>query len=199
MADWRKLNICSSFDFRNALDLFSKDGRKNKINKKDKQIKTNSTCSNGCCVIKKIEYVCQNNKTFCFSNKNLKAGALLYDKNLNSVLLVQSAGNFFGLPKGSKEENETDVEAAIREVFEETGIKLDKEQLGENYYKPYKNQTYFFIEIEQSEVEVQESEGNDANGITWIKLECLKKEINNGKITLNKSSNLVLDYFISVK
>lgn len=195
MSDWRKINICSSFDFRNALELFSKDGRK----PKNKNIIKTSSCTKGCCLIKKIDYIARDESTYVFSNNNFKAGALLYDRNKNSVLLVQSAGNFFGLPKGSKEVNESDSDAAIREVFEETGIQLTNESLGTIYFKPYKNQTYFFVEIEQSEVNVQQSEGNDANGITWIKLDCLRDEITKGTISLNKSSKIVLEHFLSVK
>lgn len=38
-------------------------------------------------------------------------------------------GNTWGLPSGKVEENETDLDAALRELFEETGYKGTREEL----------------------------------------------------------------------
>lgn len=62
----------------------------------------------------------------------VSAGGVVYrrfDGNVFFVLVGRRKGNYWCLPKGRIEENETETEAAKREVFEETGI--SDVQLGE--------------------------------------------------------------------
>jgi len=61
----------------------------------------------------------------------------------NKVLLCHptnaSYTNSFSFPKGGVEEGEDLMEAAIRECWEETGIKVDKNKLSTNYVVNYFN------------------------------------------------------------
>ena len=53
-------------------------------------------------------------------------GAVLFTKlNNNDIyyLLVQGLKGTYGFPKGHMEQNESEKETALREIFEETGIK----------------------------------------------------------------------------
>ncbi|MCF6514728.1 NUDIX domain-containing protein [Lactobacillus sp. S2-2] len=55
----------------------------------------------------------------------IDAGAIVYQKKDNEVryLLLKSAtSSFWGYPKGHQEKGETLIEAARREIFEETGL-----------------------------------------------------------------------------
>jgi len=59
------------------------------------------------------------------SKEIVSAGGVVYrtmGDNVFFVLVGRRRGNYWCLPKGRVEENETEVEAAKREVFEETGI-----------------------------------------------------------------------------
>lgn len=51
-------------------------------------------------------------------------GAILFCKedNIRKYVLVMEASGSYGFPKGHKEGNETDLETAKREIFEETSI-----------------------------------------------------------------------------
>lgn len=66
--------------------------------------------------------------------KDKSCGCIVFDNG--KVLLVKHQKGHVGFPKGHPEENETDMEAAIREVKEETNI--DVEIISN---KPYK-ETY---------------------------------------------------------
>ena len=62
----------------------------------------------------------------------------------------------YGIPKGGIDSGETEEEAAIRETFEEVGIKISKKQLGERgefFYdkngKVNKRVVYFVVEIKE--------------------------------------------------
>lgn len=57
--------------------------------------------------------------------KEYSCGAILFTKedNIRKYVLVMEASGSYGFPKGHKEGNETDLETATREIYEETGVK----------------------------------------------------------------------------
>ena len=97
------------------------------------------------------------------------AGAILYtckDGEIRYLLIRDFHGNW-GFPKGHLENEETEIEAAEREIFEETGIKalIDEDFRDElNYMMPNgidKKSIYFLASYEdqipvKQEEEVQE-------------------------------------------
>jgi len=54
-----------------------------------------------------------------------KVGVIVYDKK-GYVLLVEGLTGKLSLPKGGRLRGETDLEGALREAYEETGIDLEK-------------------------------------------------------------------------
>ncbi len=178
-------------------------------------------CDKGCCYIYSCEYPKDDKRIFV---KRKKSGVLLHDKLTNKILLVQSRGLYWGLPKGSCEEGEDFIDCAIREVKEETGILLEKSQLT-NPTKIMDNAVYYYSEIPETTVKVQkktlgkDSNGlnetnwetgvisglknlidlkpviNDANAITWINVDCLKKMIRDEKMILNRHSRQMIKIF----
>ena len=148
-------------------------------------------CVDGCCKIQIKEYKHQ----FLYSKNKInkkKAGVFIYDPNTNKVLIVQSRGNLWGAPKGTLEYGETNIECAIREVEEETGLIICQKMLNESFI--ICNQaTYFYLEMSECDVKVQDKcLHNDANGIGWIKLECLRKCIKLGNISINQHFRVLL-------
>jgi len=67
----------------------------------------------------------------------------------------QKENKGYDFPKGCKEENETDLEAACRELYEETNIKLTKEDikdlidLGLHKHNKEKNIHIFMLKVEE--------------------------------------------------
>lgn len=57
--------------------------------------------------------------------KEYSCGAVLFchEDNTRKYVLVKEASGSYGFPKGHKENNETDIQTAQREIYEETGIK----------------------------------------------------------------------------
>jgi ADP-ribose pyrophosphatase YjhB (NUDIX family) len=54
--------------------------------------------------------------------KPIIAGGVVINE-LDEVIVVSQKGNSWSLPKGHIENNETELEAAIREIYEESGVK----------------------------------------------------------------------------
>jgi len=146
-------------------------------------------CINECCTIITKPYTQQ--YPILYNKNSIKGGMFIFDPFQNKILLVQSRGQLWGPPKGSLELNENIKQCAIREVKEETGLDIDEKVLI-NYYTVEKKATYFYIELEEKNTQIQEFENNDASGITWIKLDCLKKMLSENKIKINKHCKVLL-------
>jgi hypothetical protein len=153
-------------------------------------------CPDSCCKIKICPYIVKKDNLETFQRKK-KAGVFIYDPSTNKVLLIQSRGNLWGPPKGTINYGETDIECAIREVKEETGITIYKDDL----FKAvtiFNKATYFYLEMNECDVFVQNHiPENDANGIGWIKNTCLEKCIENGNITLSHHCRIIFKEFLS--
>jgi 8-oxo-dGTP pyrophosphatase MutT (NUDIX family) len=155
---------------------------------------TNIRCNKGCCNLKTSRYTSETEKNDRM--KSNKAGGLLYDNLKESVLIIQSRGNLWGVPKGTLELDESIVDGTIREIYEETGLIIRDDQL-DTYVTVDTNCTYFFIPFVECDVDIQSHiQDNDANSIGWIKLKCLKELIDENKIKLTKHTKIILKKFL---
>jgi len=155
-----------------------------------------SYCNKKCCVIKCDAYKSPNHK---YKKLSKKAGIFIYDPRTKMVLLVQSRGCLWGLPKGSFNNNETKYQCAIRETLEETGLIIHRNKLNRCFSVNNKLCTYFYLEMDYKPVSIQRTEGNDANGIVWIRISCLTECINQGKMKLNYHTKIAFNKFLGKK
>ena len=94
--------------------------------------------------------------------------------NDGKVLLIKQHQGFYGFPKGHMEKNETEIETALRETKEETGIDaiIDKEKRFEISYYTRKNNfktvVYFLAHPKNIEIKIQEDEILEAK---WVPIE----------------------------
>lgn len=150
-------------------------------------------CENGCCMLEIKNYTA--NPSYNSSRKRRKAGVFIYDPNTDKVLLVQSRGQLWGPPKGTLEIGESDRICAVREVKEETGLSVNEKNFSRAAII-HNRAIYYYLEHPVCDVTVQDHiHNNDANGIGWIKLECLEKCVRNGNIVLSKHCIKVFQRF----
>jgi 8-oxo-dGTP pyrophosphatase MutT (NUDIX family) len=156
-------------------------------------------CEKGCCAFQMTPYeeiVYELNDGWKEGSAKIKkAGCFIFDSTTNRLLLIQSRGKYFGFPKGSLNENENIQDGAIRELKEETGIEIDKEKLlrsiliKNNSY----NSLYYMVDMKEVNVKPQNHiENNDANGIGWISLDCLKYMVFSKKIRINQHTRILI-------
>ena len=160
---------------------------------------TSFACPRGCCTLKIASYTDVPSEDFNETQYySRKAGVVLYDPRQEKVLLVQSRGHLWGPPKGTLKCGETHRTCAVREVEEETGIRVEIDSFMKAINLANRA-TYFYTEVEESDVEVQtQIVDNDANGVGWISLRCLGESIERGNITLSKHCQLVLRRLFNV-
>ena len=116
------------------------------------------------------------------------AGGIIINKDHKIVLVNNSNKDWWSLPKGGIEKNETTLEAAKREIFEETGLKNIEyiKELGYfnelllktriNKYK-FKRNTIFLFKTTETELQSQDPANPEAR---WYSLQdCLKIVKNN--------------------
>ena len=155
-------------------------------------------CEKKCCLIEVSNLV--DNLFHRLKRASCKAGVLIYDPDQQRVLLVQSRGQLWGPPKGTVEisKNETSCQCAIREVKEETGLDIAPQDLTRAI--TIKNRAvYYYAEIKFTPVTIQTGqEDNDANGITWIKIDCLEQMIKSGQIILNQHCKIAFKKFLKL-
>jgi ADP-ribose pyrophosphatase YjhB (NUDIX family) len=126
------------------------------------------------------------------NDRHVKAGGLLFDCTEDSILLVQSRGNLWGLPKGTLKRNESSSDGAIREIKEETGLEINYSML-DTFIVLDETCTYYFIPYSKCEVSIQTNVlDNDVNSIGWVKLDCLKILLSDNKIRLTKHTKIIL-------
>jgi 8-oxo-dGTP pyrophosphatase MutT (NUDIX family) len=145
-------------------------------------------CRDNCCKV----FIKTYKPTPRYFNRNYrKAGVFIYDPKEDRVLLVQSRGHLFGPPKGTLNIGEKEIHCAVREVKEETGLDISPENFSKSV-KIKNRAIYYYLEMDTCDIGVQESiEDNDANGITWIKMDCLQNAVNDGNIVLNHYAKIV--------
>lgn len=105
----------------------------------------------------------------------------------NKILLAHTTGrNFktgYGIPKGGIEKGETPIDAAVREVYEEVGIKVSKDMIDDRSYQfgvdarkwGYKKIVHYYIVKLESLQQIGLNEPTVPKG--WLQLE----EINDAR------------------
>ena len=157
---------------------------------------TEYKCLNKCCTLVRGPY-CYSKKSRKFSPKS---GVFIYDPKTTKILLVQSRGNLWGPAKGTMKKGESFKECAIREVHEETGLLLDSSQLTFSLLLRGAIM-YYYLELDSdtTTVSIQNFSGNDANGIGWIKIDCLKTMIQNKLINISSHCSFLCHRFLNAK
>lgn len=153
------------------------------------------TCPNGCCILKMRAYEKTTDTRKLRVNVQSvrrKAGVLVHDTYTDRILIVQSRGHLWGAPKGTVEENESDEKCALRELHEETGLKIGSDAFRDTI-QIKDRATYFYAEHPEHDPEIQvQVPNNDANAVAWIKLQCLERCVADGNICVTKHLRFLL-------
>ncbi len=129
-------------------------------------------------------------------SKQKKAGIVYYNKSLHKILIIQSRGNLWGIPKGTCKFGETIKDCAIREFNEETGIKIEPVEIENCKTVLIGTCTYFCFETNldynfDNFTKSNNIENNDVSGIGFINVNCLIKS----NLKLNLHLRKILDRF----
>lgn len=120
----------------------------------------------------------------------VRSGTIIMNFNTKKILIIQCYGKLWGLPKGQVEQNESTVDCAIRETFEETGIRIKNTQLIDKYTIYNGDGIYYTVDGTKLEYELKTS--SEITGISWICMKCLKHMIRTNRISINSHLRFLL-------
>jgi 8-oxo-dGTP pyrophosphatase MutT (NUDIX family) len=108
----------------------------------------------------------------------IRAGVCMYCPKEDKLLIVQTYNEFIGLPKGGNEAGETIQQTALRELYEESGVRLESVDESKRVVM-HRSCTYYIVEVESTDsiypVEIHEFPDNDVSGAGWVHLNCIYK------------------------
>jgi 8-oxo-dGTP pyrophosphatase MutT (NUDIX family) len=123
----------------------------------------------------------------------ISAGGFVVSKTDSTLVALMARFNRGGklewcIPKGHLEPNETKEQAALREVFEETGLQAEiTDYLGEvNYTFNQKGKNVsktvhvFLMDQVAGELTMEHDPNHEASELAWVKLDELIKKLSHG-------------------
>jgi 8-oxo-dGTP pyrophosphatase MutT (NUDIX family) len=140
-----------------------------------------------CCQLQKLQYHHnQETQVWPAERHRYRAGIIFLDYNEKKVLVVQSYCVHWGFPKGSKNVNETFKECAIRELFEETGIRIHEEDIEHTIQLYNGTVKYYIVQWNRRfHIDCSVIDTSEISGIGWICVQCLKQRVDDGEMLVN--------------
>lgn len=127
-------------------------------------------------------------------NYERSCGAVVFARLPEGIryVLVKSLGGEYGFPKGHMESGETEAQTALREIYEETGLKpviLEGFRESSEYMLPNKENVrkqviFFLAEFEKQKITCQREELMDAGLFRYEEAMKLLNHENNRKVLL---------------
>ena len=117
----------------------------------------------------------------CSHNSSTNAGTLIFNKSITKMLLVRGRiSQKWGPPKGHVEKGESLVDTAVRETYEETGIKINSKNSIKfkdlnKHYQIILAKITFFIFILNEETTYEPLDSKEICSVEWFDIEELKK------------------------
>jgi 8-oxo-dGTP pyrophosphatase MutT (NUDIX family) len=133
------------------------------------------SCLKGCCAIKRGGIVKKFDR-WITKQSTVGSGILMIHSKTGKILVTQSYHTYWGIPKGKKKEYESFEECALREVKEETSLRVPSGVLKKIkiYTPPYDIKTYIHIYLCYVNT-IDPIIGNlDCTGIGWVYPSCLR-------------------------
>jgi len=133
----------------------------------------------------------------------MKSGAYIIDPKNKKILVILGKNKLIGIPKGSVEKekngeniNESLLNCAIREVYEEAGIDITNYINKEHYIIMYENEYYYYVYIENGSNiypndKLEPINKNEIIASRWVDLKYLKKNVIHCNRTLKKKGKVI--------
>ena len=161
-------------------------------------------CLKGCCTYRIAPFHDETpgvykNEIRDITGQYKKGGCFIVDRAKNKILLVQSNAKLWGPPKGGVNKDETIKKTAIREVKEETGLDVDEGELTQEIVIHSENM-YYVVDRVETDIypQVNNTLNDDANGIGFFHIDCLKELINSKDISLNMHCKRLISNVLKV-
>ena len=117
-------------------------------------------------------------------------GGIIISNEFNNILCVMNKYTYkakeykWGLPKGRIENNETYLECAKREIYEETGLKFPNSRF--RVYYPMINSIMYIIHLKIKKDNFLINDDSEIQFVEWKNIDDIKSDILNNKNSYNR-------------
>lgn len=125
------------------------------------------------------------------NNNPIKVGGIILDKNQNLLIVLGKYSQKWGVPKGSLEDDETYLEGALREIKEETGLRLNPVSIRHLEYWSVNKARLYLLQVDEIRPKLKPTDHSEIANAVWLDLSN-KKQIERVKESSNKMLLAVL-------
>ena len=133
-----------------------------------------------------------------YPRKPTRAGTIIINYETKQLLITQSYGRHWGLPKGHLEKNENSIDCALRETLEETGIKLNIHDLKERKSIYNGDAIYYLVDGTKLNFNRENIDTQEISDVCWMYFDSLKEKFKNKEIIINSHLKTLLPYIQKV-
>jgi 8-oxo-dGTP pyrophosphatase MutT (NUDIX family) len=128
--------------------------------------------------------------------RRVRAGTIIVDFRTRKLLIIQCYHKLWGLPKGHVESGETVEQCAVRETFEETGIRIELNDLMNKYTIYNGDGIYYVVDGTRLDYNLSNipTDQKEITGITWICMNCFERLLKTGQLHINSHLKHLLPY-----
>ena len=104
-----------------------------------------------------------------YSN-NIRVGGIVLDGEQNLLIVLGKHSEKWGVPKGSLEEGETFLEGALREIREETGLRLEPESSRKLVYWGVNRARLYILRVDEVRPQLKPHDDIEIEDAEWLDL-----------------------------
>ncbi len=108
-----------------------------------------------------------------------RVGGIILDGNKNLLIVFGKQSQKWGVPKGLREQNESHVDGALREIREETGLNLMPDSIDSLAYWGVNRARLYILQVDDVKPRLHPKDVSEIDDAIWLDLkdEDLVKEV----------------------
>lgn len=122
------------------------------------------------------------------NSKMTRVGGIVLDSEQNLLIVLGKKSQKWGVPKGVLEENENFLTGALREIREETGLRLKPESTKNLQFWGVNRARLYILQVDEEKPKLKPHDTNEIERAMWLNLQ---NQHNVDEVELNANKMLL--------